>query len=537
MVANVKFIDGCVKFKEDLKPYDFDVVIDLMAKFETARHYAAQGVPRKIGNAARWFSFLYDDRTVVRRSYAKVNEAEYNWRLLQLVDSRLSQQRLEEVLEADDFKSISPFKNSRPYIVLMAGASVSAKPLPESEWIALAQILSAENPNRDIIFLGGPAETEIFKRLAPIFAGSQNIKFESPSNFPALLGLLQGAEGYVGPSTGITHLASAMRLRGLALYPAIQSMHPRRWQPFRSSLRVKSISPTLKADELAKDLKLELLKTQGKEFRHPLSAFIICCNEEQKIERALKSIAWADEILIVDSGSTDKTLEICKRYTNRIISRPWPGHRAQKDYALKECAHEWVLNIDADEEVSPELKASVMEVLTDSTPTWDKFGGFKIARIVRFMGRWWDIGGWHPEYRFRLVRKSSTVWGGIDPHEKAILKGKVGTLAGPIYHYTYKNIEDQIHSLNRLSTYSAKAMFQQGKKFNFINLIANPIFRFVKFYIFKRGFLEGKAGFVVAVHEAFSTFLKYSKLWELSDNTAKESGTEKEPVINAGNRR
>jgi ADP-heptose:LPS heptosyltransferase/glycosyltransferase involved in cell wall biosynthesis len=522
LVENIKFIDGCVRFKEDLKPYHFDVVIDLMAKFDTARHYAAQGIRRKIGNSARWFSFLYDERTLVRRSYARVNEAEYNWRLLQLIDPKLKSIKLEESLSIDDFKVITPYTRSKPYLILMPGATVSAVPFPESSWIKLAKELANQNQDKDVVFLGGPAEEEIFKKLSAALSDIPNITFEKPIGFDNLLGVLKNAAGYVGPSTGVTHLASALGLNGIGLYPAIQSMHPRRWQPFKSSLRIKTLSPELGVDELISSLKTELQKPFSKKFKHPISAFIICCNEEQKIERALKSISWCDEILIVDSGSTDKTLEICRKYTDKIITRQWPGHRAQKQFALTQCSHEWILNIDADEEVSPELKNSISEILQDSTPEWDQYGGFRIARIVRFMGRWWDIGGWHPEYRFRLVRKSTTYWGGIDPHEKAILKGEIGTLPGSIYHYTYKNIEDQIHSLNRLSTYSARALVQQGKQFNLINLIANPIVRFLKFYIIKKGFLEGRAGFIVAVHEAFSTFLKYSKLWELTDTNAVE---------------
>jgi ADP-heptose:LPS heptosyltransferase len=261
LVENVKFVDGCVKFGENLAAYKFDVVVDLMAKFKTIRHYFTQRVPKKIGNAARWFSFLYNKRATVRRSQAKINEAEYNWMLIQLVDNRLASVPLTESLTLEDFKEITAYAHTRPYILLMPGASVSAFPLPESEWIDIAKELS-QDPSHDIVFIGGPAEKEIFSRLADILSPITNIKFITPQGFSALLGVLKDARGYIGPSTGVTHLASAARLKGVALYPDVQSMHPQRWQPFQSSLVVKFLSPELRAAEVVSALRTELLKPE-----------------------------------------------------------------------------------------------------------------------------------------------------------------------------------------------------------------------------------------------------------------------------------
>ena len=260
LVENVKFVDGCVKFGENLAAYKFDVVVDLMAKFKTVRHYFTQRVPKKIGNAARWFSFLYNSRAVVRRSQAKINEAEYNWRLLQLVDNRLDSVPLTESLTLADFKEITPYAHSKPYILLMPGASVSAYPFPESEWINIAKELSQDS-SHDVTFIGGPAERDIFARLAAALSKIPNIKFVAPQGFTALLGVLKDAKGYIGPSTGVTHLASAAGLKGVALYPNVQSMHPQRWQPFQSSLVVKFLSPELRASEVISALKAELLKS------------------------------------------------------------------------------------------------------------------------------------------------------------------------------------------------------------------------------------------------------------------------------------
>ncbi len=530
LVENISFIDGVIGFGEDLANHHFDTVVDLMAKFSTARHYAANNFPRKIGNAARWFSFLYDDRAVVRRSYARMNEAEYNWRLMQLIDSKLVDTQLQESLTLEDFKNVKPYAHTTPYIVLMPGVSVSAKPWPEYQWEKLGEILSNEDQDRDVIYLGGPAESELLDRLQSKLIARKNVKFEKLADFPTLLGILKNASGFVGPSTGITHLASAANCRGIAIYPSVKSMHPRRWQPFNSSLKVKTLTPNLDAKDIALALQIEMKKSNLGKYRDPISAFIICFNEEQKIERALKSISWCDEIIVIDSGSTDRTREIALRYTKNVINRAWPGHVAQKQFGLSQCSHDWVLNIDADEEVSSALRTSIESVLNESTPAIERFAGFRISRIVRFLGRWWDHCGWYPEYRLRFVRKSRTTWGGLDPHEKATVTGRVGTLKGDLYHYTYSSMADQINRLNRFSTHSAESLKQQGVSFNLFNLVANPIFRFCKFYFIKRGFLEGKAGFIVAVYEALSTFLKYAKLWELTDPKVQSDSLDKKPL-------
>lgn len=530
LVENISFIDGVIGFGEDLANHHFDAVVDLMAKFSTARHYAANNFPRKIGNAARWFSFLYDDRAVVRRSYARMNEAEYNWRLMQLIDSKLIDTPLTESLTLEDFKSVQSYDHSKPYVVLMPGVSVSAKPWPESQWQKLGELLSDEDTNRDVVFVGGPAENALLDRLSSNLGSRKNIKFEKLTDFPSLLGILKETSGFVGPSTGITHLASVAQCRGIAIYPSAKSMHPRRWQPFNSSLKVRTLTANLSAKDIAEALHSEMKKSNVGKYRDPISAFIICFNEEQKIERALKSISWCDEIIVIDSGSTDRTREISLQYTKNVINRTWPGHVAQKQFGLSQCSHDWVLNIDADEEVSPELRTSIESILQESTPAIERFAGFQVSRIVRFLGRWWDHCGWYPEYRLRLLRKSKASWGGLDPHEKATVTGRVGTLKGDLFHYTYSSMADQINRLNRFSTHSAESLRKQGVSFKLFNLVANPIFRFCKFYFIKRGFLEGKAGFIVAVYEALSTFLKYAKLWELTDPKVQNDALQNKPA-------
>src|SRR5438477_414102 len=169
--------------------------------------------------------------------------------------------------------------------------------------------------------------------------------------------------------------------------------------------------------------------------RAPLSCTIICYDEEEGIRAALESVKWCDEIVVVDSFSTDRTVEICREYTDRIFQREWPGFVEQKAFALEQTRCAWVLNLDADERVSPELRREIEEVLRD--PDAD---GYYVPRLVYYLGRWWRRGGWYPDYRLRLFRRDKVVWGGIDPHEKVILHGRSRRLRGPLLHYTYRDV-------------------------------------------------------------------------------------------------
>jgi len=242
-----------------------------------------------------------------------------------------------------------------------------------------------------------------------------------------------------------------------------------------------------------------------------ISAFIICCNEERNIRRCLESLRWCDEIVVVDSGSTDGTLAICREFTDQIFERPWPGFVAQKRYALEQCRGEWVLNLDADEEVSPELREEIVGLLAAGTQR----SGFYLNRVVFYLGRWWRRGGWYPEYRLRLCRRTATTWGGADPHEKAEVRGETARLTAELRHYTYTDMTHQIRSLNNFSQTAAKTLYARGEKWTLARMLARPVIRFFKFFVVKRGYREGMPGFIVAVLEAHYVFLKYAKVWEI----------------------
>jgi glycosyltransferase involved in cell wall biosynthesis len=248
--------------------------------------------------------------------------------------------------------------------------------------------------------------------------------------------------------------------------------------------------------------------------RSTVSAFIVCFNEERQIRRCLESVQWCDEIVVVDSGSTDRTLEICREFTNKVLHRDWEGYVKQKAFGLSLCSGDWVLNIDADEEVSPGLADELQAIAAADKADTVKENGFYINRVVFFLGRWWRKGGWYPEYRLRFCRRVSTTWGGHDPHEKASVTGKTRRCKGELFHYSFTDLADYVRRSNTLSSNATSTLIQRGARPTIRNLVGRPLARFFKFFILKRGFREGRAGFIVAVIEAHAVLLKYAKLWE-----------------------
>lgn len=257
--------------------------------------------------------------------------------------------------------------------------------------------------------------------------------------------------------------------------------------------------------------------------RAKITAFIVCKNEETHIGPCIDSVAFCDEILVIDSFSTDRTPQICHEKGVRFLQRAWPGYREQKAFGLEESTHSWVFNLDADERVTPELRESILQVLQqDALAAQGKAAatvhGYRLNRIVYFLDRWWRRGGWYPEYRVRLVRKGFVEWGGVDPHEKPIVQGPVETLAGELEHYTYRDITAMFSRLSSHAAVAGNEECKRGVQFKLHLVVLNPLLRFVKFYIFKRGYREGLAGFIVAVSEAYYTFMKYATLWDCSRN-------------------
>lgn len=244
-----------------------------------------------------------------------------------------------------------------------------------------------------------------------------------------------------------------------------------------------------------------------------LSVVIITFNEEKKIERCLQSIVdIADEIVVVDSFSSDKTEEICLKYTKRFIKNKFIGHIEQKNFAIDQASFDHFLSLDADEVLSEKLKKSIQQVKEN----WNA-DGYIINRFTNVAGKWIRFGGWYPDKKLRLSVKQKVRWGGKNPHDillpfqKMILK----PLKGDLLHYSFITIDDQLTQIQKFSEIRAKDDYVNGLKSNILKRNLFPLFKFIKMYIFSLGFLDGYIGFVIAKNSAYSRYLRYKILQNL----------------------
>lgn len=251
------------------------------------------------------------------------------------------------------------------------------------------------------------------------------------------------------------------------------------------------------------------------EGRSKISAFVVCFNEEKDIADCLSSLNFCDEIVVIDSFSSDRTVEIAQAMGAKVLQRKWQGYIEQKAFGLSQVSNDWVVNLDADERVSSGLRKEIIALL--STKQQEQLAvGYYINRVVYHLGRWWRKGGWFPEYRLRLFQRTHVKWGGVEPHEKPIPDGRVDYLRGEILHYTYENLDDQFSRLHNFSSIAAREEFMAKRRPSLLSLLINPFFRAFKFYVLKKGYREGAAGLIVAIAEGYYAFMKYAKLWEMT---------------------
>lgn len=244
-----------------------------------------------------------------------------------------------------------------------------------------------------------------------------------------------------------------------------------------------------------------------------ISATIITLNEEKNIGACLESLDWAAEIVVVDSGSIDRTREICLAHPRvRFHERSWEGFGRQKNIAADLAANDWIFNVDADERISRELRDSI-----ESAP-FDRFVGFRVARENYFSGRRIRYCGWYPDYNLRLYNRSRCAFGQRAVHEAVVCREPLGTLAGNLIHYTYDGISDYLRRMDRYSTLAAEQMLADGRRPGMIDVVVRPVFTFVKMYLLKGGVLEGYIGFVLSALYACYTFCKYAKAREIARN-------------------
>lgn len=246
--------------------------------------------------------------------------------------------------------------------------------------------------------------------------------------------------------------------------------------------------------------------------RPTISATILTFNNSSTLESCLESVKWVDEIVLVDSFSKDNTLEIARRYTQKVFQREWQGFISQRNFAREQATGEWILWVDADEVVPPQLRNEMEKAVSE---VGSDIEGFLVPRCTFYLGRWIRHGAWYPDLSVRLFRKEGNWWGGTEPHAAVQLKGKAKRLRNDILHYNYGSISEQISTINRYSGMSALQMAQAGEKFSLRKLLLHPWGRFLKEYILKQGFRDGLPGLIIVVSTMYYVFVKYAKLWEL----------------------
>jgi glycosyltransferase involved in cell wall biosynthesis len=241
-----------------------------------------------------------------------------------------------------------------------------------------------------------------------------------------------------------------------------------------------------------------------------ISVTIIAWNEEERLRACLESIAWADEIIVVDAESTDKTVQVAREFTDKIWVRPWPGFAAQKNFALEQATGEWVLSLDADERVTPELQERIRRIARGDGPA----DGYSLPRRNLFWGAWVRHGGLYPDYQLRLFRRGAGRFVDSAVHESVVIKGRVETVAEPLLHHSYRGLDDFVTRSNRYSTLAAAELLKRGGRAGLADLALRPLGRFVSMYLLRGGFLDGWRGFVLAVLYANYVFLRMAKAWE-----------------------
>lgn len=248
----------------------------------------------------------------------------------------------------------------------------------------------------------------------------------------------------------------------------------------------------------------------------PLSVVIITYNEEANIRRCIESVQGLPaEILVVDSGSLDGTQEICRSLGAIVIEQDFLGYIEQKNFATSKATHDWVLSLDADEALTPELRASVLAAMQDP-----KADGFTMNRLTNYCGHWVKHGGWYPDTKLRLYHRQAGQWTGVNPHDRFRLNlGKtMHHLNGDLLHYSYNTLSDHIKQNDRFSTIGALAMFNKGQRSSIAKIIYKPFARFLKHFVFKAGFLDGLTGYTIAFNSAHAVFMKYLRLYYLQND-------------------
>ncbi|MCE2846165.1 MAG: glycosyltransferase family 2 protein [Sphingobacteriales bacterium] len=252
--------------------------------------------------------------------------------------------------------------------------------------------------------------------------------------------------------------------------------------------------------------------------RSSLSVVVITYNEAHRIGRCLESVAGvADEMVVVDSGSTDTTVEIAERCGARVVHQPFLGYIEQKNYATEQARYDWVLSLDADEVLTDGLREEIRKAV--DAPSCQ---GYSMPRLTCFCGHWVRYGGWYPDRKLRLYDRRFGRWTGTNPHDQYKLQdgSKEARLSGDLLHYSYDSLSDHLKQIDRFSLIGATALYERGKRSSILKMLVKPLARFVRGYFLQTGFLDGLTGLVIAANSAHAVFLKYYRLYRIQHQKA-----------------
>jgi glycosyltransferase involved in cell wall biosynthesis len=245
-----------------------------------------------------------------------------------------------------------------------------------------------------------------------------------------------------------------------------------------------------------------------------LSVTVITKNEARDLGDALKSVAWADEIIVVDSESTDATVAIARTFTDHVVVRPWEGYVAQKNAAAALASHDWILSLDADERVTPQLAEDIRQTLANP-----QCAAYRMPRVTWHLGRWIRSTDWYPDDQLRLYDRRRARWIGARVHEAVSVDGAVGRLDHEIQHLAYRDISEHLETIDRYTTLAAEQLRAQGRRAGLFHVLGHPPLAFLRNYILRGGFRDGLPGLVISSLNAYYVFLKFAKLWELNSRS------------------
>jgi len=244
-----------------------------------------------------------------------------------------------------------------------------------------------------------------------------------------------------------------------------------------------------------------------------ISVTVRTFNEEKNLKECLESVSWVDEIVVIDSRSTDSTVLIAREFTDKVFIQEWLGHIGQSQFATDQAKNLWVLHMDADERVSPELRNEILSLdLNNST-----CDAYEMPRRHFFMQQWINHSAWFPDYKIRLFRKDRCKWGGYAPHDEVKVRGRKAKLKHEIYHYIYSDIAHFAATKNRYSSLTAEDHFKNGRRARIIDFTLRPLYAFLYRYVIRLGIADGIAGFTISIMEAHAVFMKYIKLYEIQN--------------------